>query len=727
MEMRILPILFALFVSVHCFSIGGVFDRLWQKTEPHVNHVPKDEYGNPLRGRELLKKMHGGYADVDAIADLIEQQRSKIQQRLELEQKDIEKETVEFVQPDPNARPSITQINSRLGLDEVLIEGDIEMTLEEAKRYFGVSESRSKRQAYQPDWGVYGFPATLWKDGVPYMYDPTLGQEAIDVIERAIKFWETETCVTFHKADPKTSKILPVINFWPGPGCRSRIGRDPFGSQTQNITFGDGCEYYAAGVHEIAHTLGFMHEQSRWDRDNYLRIDMNNVEVNRTHNYNKYEEKENDNYGKQYDYGGIMHYDDKAFALDESKIVMYAKNPDYQMSIGHYPTPRYGDIYEMNKLYSCYDKCKNSGTVCKNEGQPNPKNCAVCQCPEGFGGNDCSERQAPSAGMTCGETLAASDTWQTLKVTKTVGQDLHSVRDDTDPDHCTWHITAPAGKTIQYVVTYVGADINQRIMCKPQCSYGGLTVKGQEKTWIPSGMRFCCEEQLNKTMTTASNLLVLQPWSNYRYTDFTVTYKTDSAELATSTTEIPTTTTEEPSTTTTAEEPVTTTTSEESTTTADETTTTADESTTTSEISTTTAEISTTTVAPPPPGPEVKCSNFGNYMLCTTALSFNDAKTHCESKGAKLLTLHKKGTEKIIQRIFNQRQPDEANMFWIGLHKPAGIDSEYSWVDGSPVDYKNWAKRSPRPTAREECAAYWEPNWVGMRCNWKFPFVCQRK
>ncbi|KAK0401956.1 hypothetical protein QR680_016065 [Steinernema hermaphroditum] len=632
--MRILPILFALFVSVHCFSIGGVFDRLWQKTEPHVNHVPKDEYGNPLRGRELLKKMHGGYADVDAIADLIEQQRSKIQQRLELEQKDIEKETVEFVQlnvqPDPNARPSITQINSRLGLDEVLIEGDIEMTLEEAKRYFGVSESRSKRQAYQPDWGVYGFPATLWKDGVPYMYDPTLGQEAIDVIERAIKFWETETCVTFHKADPKTSKILPVINFWPGPGCRSRIGRDPFGSQTQNITFGDGCEYYAAGVHEIAHTLGFMHEQSRWDRDNYLRIDMNNVEVNRTHNYNKYEEKENDNYGKQYDYGGIMHYDDKAFALDESKIVMYAKNPDYQMSIGHYPTPRYGDIYEMNKLYSCY-------------------------------------------------------------------------------------------------VTYVGADINQRIMCKPQCSYGGLTVKGQEKTWIPSGMRFCCEEQLNKTMTTASNLLVLQPWSNYRYTDFTVTYKTDSAELATSTTEIPTTTTEEPSTTTTAEEPVTTTTSEESTTTADETTTTADESTTTSEISTTTAEISTTTVAPPPPGPEVKCSNFGNYMLCTTALSFNDAKTHCESKGAKLLTLHKKGTEKIIQRIFNQRQPDEANMFWIGLHKPAGIDSEYSWVDGSPVDYKNWAKRSPRPTAREECAAYWEPNWVGMRCNWKFPFVCQRK
>ncbi|KAK0420541.1 hypothetical protein QR680_014747 [Steinernema hermaphroditum] len=120
--------------------------------------------------------------------------------------------------------------------------------------------------------------------------------------------------------------------------------------------------------------------------------------------------------------------------------------------------------------------------------------------------------------------------------------------------------------------------------------------------------------------------------------------------------------------------------------------------------------------------PPMKAHNFGNYILSTTELSFQDAKDFCESIGAKMLTPHKKGTEKIIQRIFNQLKPDDAHIFWLGLYKPEGIRSQYAWLDGSALNYRNWAKGLPIPTPSEECAAHWEPNWVGMDCNWKYSF-----
>uniref|UniRef100_A0A1I8A026 Metalloendopeptidase n=1 Tax=Steinernema glaseri TaxID=37863 RepID=A0A1I8A026_9BILA len=101
-----------------------------------------------------------------------------------------------------------------------------------------------------------------------------------------------------------------------------------------------------------------MHEQSRWDRDQYLTVDLTKVDTSMRYNYNKYEKEENDNYGKQYDYGGNMHYKDNDMAKGAGDIVMIAKNPAYQMSIGGAIGPVFGDVYEMNMQYKCYEGMK---------------------------------------------------------------------------------------------------------------------------------------------------------------------------------------------------------------------------------------------------------------------------------------------------------------------------------------------------------------------------------
>ena len=59
--------------------------------------------------------------------------------------------------------------------------------------------------------------------------------------------------------------------------------------------------------HELGHVLGFYHEQSRPDRDNYVTILRHNIRSGRHHNFLKYSTSEIMT-DEPYDIGSVMHY-----------------------------------------------------------------------------------------------------------------------------------------------------------------------------------------------------------------------------------------------------------------------------------------------------------------------------------------------------------------------------------------------------------------------------------
>ena len=117
---------------------------------------------------------------------------------------------------------------------------------------------------------------------------------------------------------------MDYINFIDGSGCWSKVG---YVGGKQDISLkSSGCIYRSTIKHEIYHSLGYYHEQSRPDRDNFVTINFGNIKINKEDNF-KF--KQNiETFGVPYDGRSNMHYSYKAFSKNglptiEAKVNTY--------------------------------------------------------------------------------------------------------------------------------------------------------------------------------------------------------------------------------------------------------------------------------------------------------------------------------------------------------------------------------------------------------------------
>ncbi|XP_065060541.1 uncharacterized protein LOC135687798 [Rhopilema esculentum] len=130
--------------------------------------------------------------------------------------------------------------------------------------------------------------------------------------------------------------------------CYSYVGR--VGGK-QVISLGFGCFFHGIAVHEIGHALGLHHEQSRPDRDQYVKIIWANIKDDEKHNFEKYSHSTIDSLGSPYDYGSIMHYGARDFAKWPWQKTIVPKKSG--VSIGQRSHLSKQDALQIRKFYGC--------------------------------------------------------------------------------------------------------------------------------------------------------------------------------------------------------------------------------------------------------------------------------------------------------------------------------------------------------------------------------------
>uniref|UniRef100_A0A8C1XQK8 Metalloendopeptidase n=1 Tax=Cyprinus carpio TaxID=7962 RepID=A0A8C1XQK8_CYPCA len=243
----------------------------------------------------------------------------------------------------------IFEINEAAGLD--LVEGDI---------LINEGEDRNTILGEKYRW-----PTTL-----PYVLDSSLEINAKGVILRAFEQYRLKTCIDFKPWSREPNYIFVFKDV-------TQMGNRRMGKQ--NLSIGAGCDSLGTVEHEFLHALGFWHEQSRSDRDDYVTIVWDQIKEGHEHNFNLHNETESSSLGVPYDYGSVMHYSKKAFSIG-SKPTIVTKIPEFLDVIGQRMEFSDSDLLKLNRLYNCttasifLDSCQFE--------EPN-----ICGMIQGDGGN----------------------------------------------------------------------------------------------------------------------------------------------------------------------------------------------------------------------------------------------------------------------------------------------------------------------------------------------------
>ena len=229
-------------------------------------------------------------------------------------------------------RPVSVRYSLEHGL--AIMEGDIILGSEAQLSTLGPQANLVRDRAYRWPGGV-----------IPYRLDASVSAEGRANFTEAVKRWEHRTAFRFVSWTGQKD----FVTFTRGNAehaCFSAVGRRG-GEQFVYLTASGSCSLRTL-VHELGHTVGLWHEQSRNDRDAWLKINYDNIVDGQAYNFDK-----TGAVGKaegRYDYCSVMHYGAYAFSKDALPTLEFLKPPHCARAVGQAENLSRGDVAAANRL-----------------------------------------------------------------------------------------------------------------------------------------------------------------------------------------------------------------------------------------------------------------------------------------------------------------------------------------------------------------------------------------
>ncbi|XP_053710735.1 low choriolytic enzyme-like [Synchiropus splendidus] len=177
---------------------------------------------------------------------------------------------------------------------------------------------------------------------IPYIIANQYSQRERSLILRGLESFAQSSCIRF---TPRNGQ-RDFISIESRSGCYSFVGRQ---GRRQVVSLSrQGCIFNQIVQHELLHALGFNHEQTRSDRDQHVRILLQNVIPGMEFNFNK---KNTRNLGTPYDYTSVMHYGRFAFSRNSQPTIIPIPNSNVPIGLSRQMSAI--DIQRINILYQC--------------------------------------------------------------------------------------------------------------------------------------------------------------------------------------------------------------------------------------------------------------------------------------------------------------------------------------------------------------------------------------
>ena len=112
------------------------------------------------------------------------------------------------------------------------------------------------------------------------------------------------------------------------------------------------------------------------------------------------------------------------------------------------------------------------------------------------------------------------------------------------------------------------------------------------------------------------------------------------------------------------------------------------------------------------------------YSRYTAVVSWQDAKSQCESKDGHLVTI---SSASELAIVWDLAIPAD-DQVWIGASDLAA-EGNWTWVTGEPFVYSNWAEGEPTAPDDEHCAEIYlsDGTWNDSACADSGVFICERE